>query len=356
MDRLVYFFCHSTRPALRNHYHHALVGFAEGLHQLGIKTASNVDYWFEPHDGKPLLRHDPAVSPEDAELLVVDHEWFWYADSFPAQCLAPKPNQKTLFFDHDDGTVTHSWDAAARRFDVIAKSHMVSSIWYPANVTPDTFSLTGRIITAVADTFGNERRATLLSNSRVGHMVRDLANSQVVAALPSSVTIDATVEAIDAAPQNPAEASLWHQTGYRHRSSYFQRLTESRACAAFGGGLIGKFPTNPAIPLRMPHRAVNRVFSRRLVQWDSWRFWESLVAGCVTLQLDFDKAECRLPVPPVNGVHYLGFELESKHKWALDVLADSEACARIGEDGRAFALEHYSAEPRARRILQAIGW
>ena len=43
----------------------------------------------------------------------------------------------------------------------------------------------------------------------------------------------------------------------------------------------------------------------RLIQWDSWRFWEGLAAGCLVFNFDLPLYGVRLPVMPEPFVHYV---------------------------------------------------
>jgi len=49
-------------------------------------------------------------------------------------------------------------------------------------------------------------------------------------------------------------------------------------------------PPWPQDPGNLTSRTIKRIISKlelksnRIVDWDSWRFWESLVAGCVSIR------------------------------------------------------------------------
>jgi len=94
--------------------------------------------------------------------------------------------------------------------------------------------------------------------------------------------------------------------------------------------------------------------SRQIVyQWDSWRLWESLLAGCVTFHLDFNKYGFRLPVMPTNGVHYLGVDLDNPEQVDA-VLGDEGTLAKVSEQARQWALAHYSPKAVAQRLLRLL--
>ena len=91
-----------------------------------------------------------------------------------------------------------------------------------------------------------------------------------------------------------------------------------------------------------------------ILRWDSWRFWESLVAGCTTIHLDFEKYGFELPVQPEAWTHYLPVDLDNVSASA-DALWDRRAeWKNIAEAGRAWAIEHYAPKPTAKRVLTEL--
>ena len=161
---------------------------------------------------------------------------------------------------------------------------------------------------------------------------------------------------------------MWEQTNHRHSRSYYERLKHAQACACFCGDLI------PPLPWRDPgqylvggnkgrlklafYRALGLLDPRpdRIVQWDSWRFWEALSAGCLAFNLDLDRYGALLPVMPVKDRHYLGIDLEKpaavRERWH----DDPAGLARIAAAGQAWAWENYAPAPMAARLLHMFGY
>jgi hypothetical protein len=134
-------------------------------------------------------------------------------------------------------------------------------------------------------------------------------------------------------------------------------LRGALACAAFGGYFVTPWPAGTATTeSRILKRVLGKISlpTHRIVQWDSWRFWESLAAGTVTLQADLARYLCRLPVMPVAGTEYVGVDY-SKPAQTLALLGDAAALAAIGANGRHWALEHYAPVPTAERFLRLLG-
>lgn len=88
--------------------------------------------------------------------------------------------------------------------------------------------------------------------------------------------------------------------------------------------------------------------------WDSWRFWESLAAGCATFHVDFDKYGIQLPLMPENWRHYIGIDLDNINA-TVDMIADDpEILERISTEGRRWAIDNYGPVPTALRFLETL--
>jgi hypothetical protein len=150
---------------------------------------------------------------------------------------------------------------------------------------------------------------------------------------------------------------MWEQTGRRHYPNYYQRLQQTTACAAFGGYFLATYPKNPAsFGSRLFRKLIANLgwHSDRVLQWDSWRFWESLAAGCLTFQLDFNKYGMVLPVMPQNWQHYIGVDLEDVDALMNKLAKDRDFWSEIANQGRNWAIANYSPKAVAQRFLQII--
>ena len=93
----------------------------------------------------------------------------------------------------------------------------------------------------------------------------------------------------------------------------------------------------------------------RSVQWDSFRFWEALAAGCVAFNIDLERYGVELPVMPENWKHYIGINLENVDA-DIERLKSKPACLeRIAAAGREWAVENYAPRKVATRMLHAVG-
>ena len=94
--------------------------------------------------------------------------------------------------------------------------------------------------------------------------------------------------------------------------------------------------------------------STKVLQWDSWRLWESWGAGCVTFHLDFEKYGVTMPVMPENWKHYIGIDLDNVQQAVDRIKNEPEILEYVAEEGRKWAMEHYSPLATARRFLKIV--
>jgi hypothetical protein len=347
-----YFFLRPQGDPEHSGYQHCLVALAEGFRALEIPFYSNIDYWQTP-DGC-LFRRDVNVGPGDCDILICSNEYDG-EDSIPEGLF--RSGKKTVFVDTADGWRTRCQSAGYRKFDMILRTHLSSRYRYPANIHPWAFGLTQRMIDACRDPvpFG-ERKTRILVNFRVSHAVRRVAETVVLPALSERFQIDRSVDPAPA-PGQGRERMLWEATGRRHSESFYARLKSSMACAAFGGQFSpGVFRSTENLAERVLNNAVWRLgrSTRTIMQFDSWRFWESLAAGCLTLQVDYQDFGCMLPVMPQSGIHYAGIDILARD--CADAIrgASLDELGRIAGAGRAWALEHYSPAASASRLLDLL--
>ncbi|MDX2144529.1 MAG: hypothetical protein SFV19_14320 [Rhodospirillaceae bacterium] len=142
-------------------------------------------------------------------------------------------------------------------------------------------------------------------------------------------------------------------------ADYVAALQGAQVCLAYGGEFFSAIQTNPWFAANDPATLVRHSFERLdapafIMRWDSWRFWESLVCGCLTVHLDFDKYGFDLPVMPKPWVHYVPIDLDDL-KGSVAALMDREKIwGEIAEAGRAWAIEHYAPRPTALRVLRQM--
>jgi hypothetical protein len=348
-------------------YHHWTVSLAEGFQQLGIPFFSNINYWKTSPEKEDYLFHfDPEITPDDCSIVILDCQWPDYSGSFlPENLFHPRRKYVTVYLDCSDGIKTYSWNSEFKQFDFIFRTHCNDRLPFPSSCYPLAFGLSNRILQELNSVPPiSERQRSILFNFRVNHSLRKIARNKFSAAFQHMLYIDDSVDDFNSSALEPYHYLMWHQTGRRHYPGYYDRLKKTVACAAFGGGILPSYPYEPIIGTKIWHRALNklalysgRIFQKdfgRIYQWDSWRFWESLAAGCVTFHVDFEKYKLRLPVMPENWRHYIGVDLDNVQKSADRIMDEPQILERISNEGRQWAIEFYSPLPTAIRFLKTI--
>jgi hypothetical protein len=140
----------------------------------------------------------------------------------------------------------------------------------------------------------------------------------------------------------------------RWGDQHFEKLSTSIGCLAYGGYFAQDMHKTPYLAERLPPAKAAFQRDTVILRWDSWRFWESLTAGCATVHLDFEKYGFILPVMPVNGVHYIGIDLENIQATVKLLTGPRERLIEIGEQGKQWAITHYSPLAVAKRFLNHI--
>lgn len=141
-------------------------------------------------------------------------------------------------------------------------------------------------------------------------------------------------------------------------SDHMALLNDTAFCLAYGGQFFLDLSKSPCfMSLDIFKDFFNYVTYKEnsvIMRWDSWRFWESLVSGCVTIHLDFDHYGFLLPVMPTNWKHYIGINLANIKQDVERIMDEWDRMPEIAWNGRLWALEHYSPISVARRFLQTV--
>lgn len=355
----IFFYCYPQGPPHQAAFQHSIICLAEGLKELGVPFYANINYWqiyFEKN--QYLFSYNQDVQPDDCSVVIVNHQWMRYGKCLPADLFKKKRKYLTVYIDSADGRTTASWRPEFRQFDIILKCHFNRKWRYPDNLYPWAFGISNRIkeYTSNYQLF-LPKKDKIIFNYRVNHGVRDIAIQKFLPSIAKILEVDSSVDHF-APPQLSEQDYLWWtQTGRRHYPNYYTRLKSSVACACFGGYLDRPLWHDYTPPYKHCHRALNKLFPKTMgivLQWDSWRFWESLAAGCVAFHVDFEKYGIQLPVMPLNYRHYIGIDLDDPEIAVKQIFNDPELLAKIAVEGRAWAFENYSPVPTAKRFLEMV--
>lgn len=374
----VYFYCCDEPGNLQED----VIALAEGFVELGIPYYANCNYWLQSTTpGDYLFKHEPDVKPDDCDIVVVSYTWpHWVPmktfklrrQPLPAGLFKKGRKYVTVHMDFSDGYRTVCWEPEFRQFDHILRVKYNARAWHPENMRPWAYGLTNRVTqaTAGAPVYASRRRSALVNfnaSHPYAHGTRDMAHARFEPRIKAVLPLDYTKDDLSVEPSDPYEALMWKQTGGRFSRTFYERLKRTQAVACFCGEII------PSLPFRSPDRYLvggNRAKIRRLffevlslfdsrpprsIQWDSFRFWEALAAGCATINIDLEHYGVVLPVMPKNRTHYLGLDFARISSFVEQLREDPGLLERVGKNGKFWAEEHYSPRAVAQRFLRLVG-
>lgn len=357
----VFFFCYPQGPPDKAGYQHQTVVLAEGFKQLGVNFSGNINYWMQrPGDAASyLIQNDSQVNWQECDLVIVPTTFVDYngIHLLPKNLFQKDRRYKLVVIDGSDGLVTPGYMHPFNMADVILKSHYCKKYNYPVNMVPWAFGLSNRIIQTIKPLPFDQRLSETLNSFRVALQARVLMAERVMPIIynryPANNEIDQIVE-------NKAKEDIdklyWEQTGRRHNPDFYRRLAIAKLCNAVGGN-FQKMTDNLNHPfmqfLRKAERKLNVLPYDRIFQFDSWRFWESLAAGCCTIQVDFEKFGLVMPVMPEAFKHYLPVAFKYNNK-LVRVLQDDAQIAAIAAEGRQWAIKYYSPLATTQRLMNVL--
>ncbi len=358
----VYFYCVSGGKADLAAYQHLVVCLGEGLKELGIEFYSNVNYWkTSTNDDSYLFQKSTDVKASDCSIVVFDQDWFLQGREFPDFIFHPDRTYKVVYLDCTDGSSSVSWQPKFRKFDLIFRTHYSSQFPHPDNLTPWAFGLSNRILKAIHQHEDEDRNNSMLVNFRDHsvnpHSLRKYCYRNFLPKVQTVMDIDRNHDPLDMPEEGSYDYLMWEQTGRRHYSRYYQRLNQSLACACFGGFFeSGLIKDKSSLLNRLSKRLIGELglHSRCVTQWDSWRLWESFAAGCASIHIDFERYGLVLPEMPENWVHYIGVDFDNIEESIEKISDQPELIKNIAEEGRKWAITHYSPKPTAKRFLDTV--
>ena len=359
----IYFFCLPREEGNGgDRFQHLFICLAEGFRELGISFFSNINYWQEsPEKQEYLFRHDPAITTDDCSIVVFINNWFNANYPLPDNLFHEGRKYLTVYLDGNDNDKNYHKLPEYKQFDFILKTHSNQQLNYLDNFYPWSFGLSNRILNELKEVpnFQDKKRQILINfrHWRTGHPVRNISSRLLMPHISNILETNNSVDNQAEYPTEPYHYLQWLQTGKRHYPNYYNRLKNSTACACFGGFFVPAWPKNSGgLISRNIQRVMKKLMlkSHTIVQWDSWRFWESLAAGCVTFHLDFEKYGIDLPVMPENWRHYIGIDLDNVQTTIDRITANPEILEYIAQEGKSWAIKNYSPVPTALRFLEIV--
>lgn len=374
--RRVYFFI-----AEHEMYNDAAIHLAEGLHEIGVPFSANRNFWqIEPDQSAYLFTTDPRIRPEDCAVVVLTTLWFHYMEpetfeikglDMPDGLVGSGRRNKLVLLDAEDGYKTTSFEPLFRKFDIVFRTKMNRHTFNFPNMSPWILGFGQRIIKATSNTPSFARRKRCIVQNfgfthKFTHGVRRVAADRFLNRVESHFALDCKHSLPNVAPNLPWDLLMWNQTVGKHNPDYYKQLCEAQCVACFCGDFAPGLPRDPSVLLvggnkarllRLFYFILSRVLhiSDRIIQWDSWRFWETLMSGSVAIHANLEKYGVDIPVMPVNWKHYIGLDFDNIDRDINRFLAlDQEQLSRIGTCGREWALDNYSPSASAIRFLATI--
>ena len=359
-----------------NVYDDGIIYLAEGLKELNISFYSNKDYWKINTDGDFLFNNKPEISPQDCDLVILSNMWTQYIDNttfkeyaqpLPGWLFQPSRQYTTVYIDNMDGYKTFSYYEAARQFDIILRPKKNSRTFNYPNIYPWVLGYQNRIIKERLDIPVEKKEFAIAVNFYFSHhfihQLRALAEKKILSAIKPEL-LNRVITGKDA-PNNAYSNLMWTQTSKLHNPAYYNNLEKTLMVAAFCGEMIPALPPDPSVYLAGGNKAriKKHLFTflscftkipERIIQWDSWRFWETLALRSVPIHIDIEKYGGELPVMPQNWVHYIGIDLENIKRDTERILEDKKAVYNIAFEGNKWAMENYSAKASARRLINML--
>jgi hypothetical protein len=327
-----YFIPNTGRDASHANYKPQLLSLAEGLRKIGIPFSSNIDWW-RNESGEYIFKKTKRPF-NDFTHVVVGSEIFNHPPlpSFIKPARARK--YKLVMYDWVASTFfTKYFQKKLPLFDTCfyyAYNSQLKECTKHANVLPWPIGLTDRVIeyTAKYAKPFSEREIELLWSHRVGHTIRTEVKKKFY---NSDSAIGAKLtefnDNFSATPVTELDKLYAKQTGRRHNPKFYETLGNSKMVDCCGGFFL----------------------SGGIKNWDSYKLWEAFAAGCCVITLDLDYYGFKLPIMPVNGVHYIGIRLDDPNSLNTATTNIEE----IAKNGKKWALESYSPQSSSKHFLSS---
>jgi hypothetical protein len=312
---------------------------AEGFQELGIPIFSNFDlYPLGEAERSRWLFPRSSMPPAMAALIIGDVselETYGKECRRVAEFVISQP-QRSVLLCMADSVNTLDFPFTSPVF----VAHRTDRIRPRGNLIPWAFGLNRDVLKKIdAARLHGPRRPAFIRNFRpsFSQCVRQALDLAFVKNLSKHFDIDSTID-----------------DGGRFLPTHYSKLATSFGCLAYGGSFIEDYSRNPYLAARGHAERWIMGDYPVIIRWDSWRFWESMASGCLTVALDFNEYGLQLPVVPENGVHYIGLRFDQLSE-ALGVLTDDrDRLSAIAEQGRRWVIAHYAPIPTALRFLSAV--
>lgn len=364
-------------------YDDSISYLAEGLSDLGVECYAARDYWWDEKKASPLVKkanlQDEMWPIVFVTYLAYRYDYIDYRDSsgkvhsriqIPDLDLLRKHAKALVHVDLEDGYNDRGGDDP--RIDLVFRAKFNRHCKQSAKSRPYILGVQKRILRITPRSSADRTNGSKVLDSfgfshHFSHGSRLMFRNRITPLLEASgiFVVRQNAGSMTAAPQGTEEKRWWVMSRYLHNPAYYELIKEYPVHACFCGEMIPALPHDPTPILRFGNKArlkktVYKLLSNTLgrpersIQWDSWRFWETLALGSVPLMYDLEKMGVVLPVMPQNWVHYVGIDPRDEARSVKELRHRWDELPQIAQAGRQWLLENYSPEANAKRVLREI--
>jgi hypothetical protein len=146
----------------------------------------------------------------------------------------------------------------------------------------------------------------------------------------------------------------------RSDTEYAGQLAKAGLVLAYGGSYYSDLMKYDYMAERLSdlYRFDNFSTDVAVFRWDSWRFWEAAVFGCVPIQVNFEKYGLELPVLPTPWFDYIPIDfacVNTLPERIQDYSAKGEnELFTIGRRSRKWAIDNYSPVATASYVYKIM--
>jgi len=314
---------------MQANYQHSCIVFAEGLQQLKKPFASNIDYYPDP-SGTYLFNQKPLEALTTVIYIVTAHP-----EDFKDEIIRLNDTRKydVIMLDSKDEWVRPQSTALLH---LAHRYFMTSSKVITDRIKPLCFAASNRMISIIQkqpqlswlDRSEQIFWAHRVDNHRLRNIVKCFYDKSQT---PYHTHLDKFMQPDE---EDTEALHYWNHTGRRHNPAYFAELQKYKYMDAHGG-----YDTREGA----------------IVQWDSWKVWEGLLAGMLVITADLDFYNIKLPFKLQPYVHYIpvNYNHIPDAYTALNRLPDSKK-EMIAKAGQKAALDYFCPKSMAKYILDNL--
>ena len=352
---------------------------AEGLKKLGHIFFGSRNFWYDASEKGPLIKR-ADINSQKWDIIFFTHTAlrldfidkngrYNVREKKQDTAFLKEKSKKLVFINSIDGVSYLQEDNPD--VDIIFRSHYNKRLKHSCKTVP--YVLGGyqeRLNTTKLFEF-NAKKSSCLDTfgftHPYDHQQRKVFRTKVQPLLKKNgISVQQKqIGSLTNPPKEEISKKWWELTGGKHNPEYYQEITNHFAHACFCGSEIGGFPTKPHIYFvggkkaeikKRLFKTLSRTFGfrKRLVQWDSWRFWETLAMKSVPLMFDLEKYGVQMPVMPKNFEHYIGLDPEALESSIQRLKTVWPELPNIAKDSFEWLKTNYSSEKNADRVLKKI--